>query len=95
MRVVAAIGLGLFVVGAAFTWATDSVLIGALLMSTGVRRRRVTRGLASQRSRLQIVAPRQRTGRVAHANRRALNPAQPADAIPDAVEVPACPGRRG
>lgn len=35
LRVAAAIGLGLFVVGAALTWATDSVLIGAILMVAG------------------------------------------------------------
>jgi hypothetical protein len=35
MRVAAAIGLGLFVVGAALTWATDLVLTGAILMVAG------------------------------------------------------------
>ena len=35
MRVAAAIGLGLFVVGAALTWAADWVLVGAILMVVG------------------------------------------------------------
>jgi hypothetical protein len=35
MRVAAAIGLGLFVVGAALAWATNLVLIGAILMVAG------------------------------------------------------------
>jgi hypothetical protein len=35
MRVAAAIGLGLFVAGAALTWAADWVLVGAIVMVVG------------------------------------------------------------
>jgi hypothetical protein len=35
MRVAAAIGLALFGVGAALTWGTDFVLLGALVMVAG------------------------------------------------------------
>jgi hypothetical protein len=35
VRVAAAIGLALFVVGAALTWRTDLVLLGALVMVAG------------------------------------------------------------
>jgi len=35
VRLAAAIGLALFVVGAALTWGTDLVLLGALVMVAG------------------------------------------------------------